>query len=224
MIRCACTATSKRTSMASFAGMYVGDAEVSRDDSRKRLLAPFGRWQLNDQARLGRVVMASLCSSGSHATTNSSLTATTGVLLAWDGRLDNTRDLASELGNAESASDHPFCDDAQYVCAAYLKWADRCVERLVGDFAFALWDSREQRLLLARDRFGVRPLYIAHEDGVYLWSSEIDYILSARVTKSNHLNLDYIAGFLTYTDCADETPYRGIYAIKPGTLSVVTPE
>lgn len=83
----------------------------------------------------------------------SGLRATTDLVIAADVRLDEPETLARSL------SLPPDTDDATLLLRAYQRWGTDCVTRLDGDFAFALWDAREQRIFAARDRFGVRPLY-----------------------------------------------------------------
>jgi asparagine synthase (glutamine-hydrolysing) len=82
-----------------------------------------------------------------------------GLIVTADARLDDREALAHTLGLA------PSTGDAALIAAAYERWGERCPERLEGDFAFAVWDRRRRRLFCARDRFGVRPLYVHHQTG-----------------------------------------------------------
>ncbi|HEV8187296.1 MAG TPA: asparagine synthetase B, partial [Pyrinomonadaceae bacterium] len=59
------------------------------------------------------------------------------------------------------ARDEPL-PDAELILNAYEKWGDDCVKHLLGDFAFAIWDERRQRLFCARDHFGVKPFFYTH--------------------------------------------------------------
>lgn len=88
-----------------------------------------------------------------------------------DARIDNREDLARAFGldHAEVA-DWP---DERYILAAYEKWGTDCVEKLLGDFAFALWDGRNRRLLLARDFIGARPLYYAVDGKRVAFASDV---------------------------------------------------
>lgn len=81
--------------------------------------------------------------------------------LAGDIRLDAREDLIAALCHSERSEESRRGSDAALVLRAYRAWGADCVQRLHGDFAFALWDEREQRLFCARDRFGVRPLFHA---------------------------------------------------------------
>lgn len=76
--------------------------------------------------------------------------------LVFDGRIDNRDELARVLAlSPERARDWP---DSAYVLSAFERWGEDCVPRLLGDFAFAVWDNQNHELFLARDYFGTRPL------------------------------------------------------------------
>ena len=95
--------------------------------------------------------------------------------IVFNGEVYNFRDLRSTL----QAQGHVFRtrSDTEVVLKSYEAFGDACVERLRGMFAFALWDRRRRRLLLARDRLGKKPLYYWHHDGLLLFASEIKALL-----------------------------------------------
>ena len=80
-----------------------------------------------------------------------------GCIVVSDSRLDNRPELAIELGLTDRAIDN--IGDGELLHAAWQAWGSDCANRLLGDFAFALWDPRSQRLFCARDIMGVRPFY-----------------------------------------------------------------
>lgn len=82
-----------------------------------------------------------------------------GLAVVADARIDNAADLSSELGLGRDVSTE------QLIAAAYRRWQEDCPAHFEGDFAFAIWDAREQRLLCARDPAGVRPFYYTHSGG-----------------------------------------------------------
>lgn len=89
--------------------------------------------------------------------------------LVFDGRIDNREELARVLALApERARDWP---DSAYVLAAFEKWGEDCVRRLLGDFAFAVWDAEKRELFLARDYFGKRPLVYFSDERFFLFAS-----------------------------------------------------
>lgn len=79
------------------------------------------------------------------------------LAIAADARIDNRDELIAALGLMDRPSDK--ITDSQLILAAYEKWGDRCPEKLLGDFAFAIWDGRSQRLFCARAPMGVKPFY-----------------------------------------------------------------
>ena len=105
--------------------------------------------------------------------------------LVYNGELYNTQELRRELMKAG----HRFRghSDTEVVLHAYAEYGDRCVDRFNGIFAFAVWETEGERLFLARDRIGVKPLfYMLHEGGL-LFASEIKTIL---VYPTVHARLD----------------------------------
>ena len=98
------------------------------------------------------------------------------VWVTFNGEIYNYRDLRSEL----QQRGHVFATraDTEVIVHGYEEWGDDCVLRFNGMFALAIWDARRQRLLLARDHFGVKPLYF-HDDGARLaWASELKALLT----------------------------------------------
>lgn len=109
------------------------------------------------------------------------------VLLIYNGEIFNFRELRGEL----VAAGHRFhsATDSEVIVHGYEEWGDRCVEKLNGMFAFALWDARSRRLLLGRDRYGVKPLYYWQRGSLVVFASEIKAILrhpdvAARVNRA----------------------------------------
>jgi asparagine synthase (glutamine-hydrolysing) len=103
--------------------------------------------------------------------------------IAADARIDGRAELAAEL-RAHGRRVPQQTDDARLILHAYGEWGERCVEHLVGDFAFAIWDGDRRRLFCARDHFGVVPCYYARlADGVVvgngLWSLRTHPAVSA---------------------------------------------
>src|SRR5438067_551558 len=97
--------------------------------------------------------------------------------LVWDGRLDNRGELTAALAGDLDRRD---VSDADLVLAGYRRWGEDIVGRLVGDFAFALWDGITRTMLCARDALGVRPLYYHHGGRGLLFASEVGALLEDR--------------------------------------------
>src|SRR6267142_687837 len=105
--------------------------------------------------------------------------------------------------------------DTETILHAYEEDGDRCVERLQGMFAFALWDRPRGRLLLARDRLGIKPLYYAVTPDELLFASEIKAILAAGSVRAA-LNEAILPEFLaTGFVAGPETFFRGVRKLPP---------
>ena len=111
------------------------------------------------------------------------------ILVAAEGRFDDFGTLQSDLGFDRDSS------IAQTLAAGYLKWGDRLLTRLRGDYALVIWDGTRQRLVAARDPLGVRPLFHAICDGQLCFVSEVDQLLAADLI-SVHLDDARVVEFL----------------------------
>lgn len=98
------------------------------------------------------------------------------LVLTADVRLDNRDELITSLkphGRAHEVT------DAELILRAYERWGLGCAEKLLGDFAFVLWDAREQALVCVRDHFGIKPFYYYHAPGrLFAFASEIKALLT----------------------------------------------
>ena len=98
------------------------------------------------------------------------------LVITADARIDNREELIAALSLAECRFEK--ITDSHLILAAYEKWGETCPEHLLGDFAFAIWDKRNQMLFCARDHFGVRPFYYHHcPRRMFAFASEIKALL-----------------------------------------------
>ncbi len=141
------------------------------------------------------------------------------VRLVHNGEIYNFPELREEL----IARGHSFRSrsDTEVIVEGYRAWGERVVERLRGMFAFALWDARARRLLLARDRLGQKPLYYRQAGGLFLFGSEIKAVL-AWPGVAREADLDAIHDYLTYQYVpAPKTAFVGIKTLPPAHCMVV---
>ena len=118
---------------------------------------------------------------------------------------------------------HSFASqgDAEVILAGYKQWGDHVIDRLRGMFAFALWDSRRRRLLLARDRLGQKPLHYAWHDGRLLFGSEIKAIL-AWPGMTRDADLEAIHHYLSFRCVpAPHTAFAGVRHLPPAHFMVI---
>ena len=134
--------------------------------------------------------------------------------IVFNGELYNFLDLRPEL----EAKGHVFHtrSDTEVILHAYEEWGMDCLKRLNGMFAIAIWDQPRDRLLLARDRIGEKPLYYYHHGGRLVFGSEIKAIL-ADPAIPRELNPRGLSNFLAFGHAiAPETMYRNIHKLLPG--------
>jgi asparagine synthase (glutamine-hydrolysing) len=144
------------------------------------------------------------------------------VACAFDGRIDNRDELIDALATKWPVARD--CPDHVLVRTAYLEHGEFCVERLKGDFAFALFDREARQLLLARDRLGVRPLCYTRLNGAFLFASEAKALLAAPgvYAEPDELMLaDFVLQFLS-TDSRQRTFFRNIHSLPPAHILIVT--
>ena len=147
--------------------------------------------------------------------TRSSSNGLAQCVLVFDGRLDNRRELIADL------SDHGVdasVDDAGLALASYGAWGDACASRLIGDFAFGLWDGGARRLFCARDPLGVRPLYVLVRDDLVAFATQVRQLL-AICPQTPPLDMEYVADRLALgvdRPNSGRTPYRSLSRLEPG--------
>ncbi len=142
-----------------------------------------------------------------------------GILLAADLRLDNRAALAAAIGIAgDAVSAMP---DSGVLLAAYRHWGAACVDRLLGDFAFALWDADARTLLLARDAMGQRALYHVG-DGFLAFASEVKALWAVDGVPRRLSEAAIGARLVFPVDVSPEaTLFDGIASLPGGTILCV---
>ena len=141
------------------------------------------------------------------------------VWISFNGEIFNYVELRAAL----QAAGHVFRtqSDTEVIVHLYERHGDDFVKHLNGQFAIALWDASRRRLLLARDRVGIRPLYHAESAGRTWFASEIKALLAAL---PGHATLDPhgLAQALTFWGPSDpDTLFRGIHSLPPGHLLAI---
>jgi asparagine synthase (glutamine-hydrolysing) len=145
------------------------------------------------------------------------------VVLAASARLDNREKLIEHLRLAPTA-DAPLTDP-ELILAAYTAWGEACPARLLGDFAFALWDAAAHKLLCVRDPIGVAPFYYHLSARRFVFANDIRAVL-AHPAVPGTLNDTAIAMHLRHPQYAmpEMTFLAGVKKLRPGRVLVVTPD
>jgi asparagine synthase (glutamine-hydrolysing) len=136
------------------------------------------------------------------------------IWIVFNGEIYNHAEIRREL----EARGHAYRtrSDTETIVHAYEEWGDDCVHRLRGMFAFAVWDAPKRRLLLVRDRLGIKPLYWAHAGDTLLFGSEIKAILASNLVDAE-ANYDVLPEMLsTRSTAGDETLFKNIRKLLPG--------
>jgi asparagine synthase (glutamine-hydrolysing) len=135
------------------------------------------------------------------------------LTITYNGEIYNFQEIREKL--KEKGYRFKSNTDTEVLLYGYQQWGEKVLERLNGMFAFAIWDDRKKRLFVARDRFGIKPLYYFWDGKRFVFGSEIKAILlhniKRKVNKSvakDYLNLRYMPG--------EKTLFQGIKKLLPG--------
>lgn len=137
-------------------------------------------------------------------------------VLAYNGTVYNFKELRRELeGRGRVFRSR---SDTEVVLGALAEWGEDAVRRFNGMFAFALWDSRERTLLLARDRFGMKPLYYARLGDALVFASEVKALLH-HPDFTAEMDTGALSEYLTFQNFfTDRTLFRDVRMLAPGCL------
>ncbi|MDP9308731.1 MAG: asparagine synthase (glutamine-hydrolyzing) [Actinomycetota bacterium] len=135
------------------------------------------------------------------------------LLIVYNGELYNFPELMPLL----EAHGHRFQSrtDTEVVLHAYEEWGPACLERFNGMFGFAIWDTRRRRLFLARDRFGIKPLYYSFHERRFLFASEIKALLQAGLPR--RVSPEALVEYFTFQNVlSDLTLFDGVRILPAG--------
>ena len=171
-----------------------------------------GLW-LGPHAALGHRRLAVIDLAGGVQPMRVSEDGRTLAVITYSGEVYNYRELRQEL----TSRGHRFHTDSdtEVVLRAYLEWGEDLVDRLNGMYAFAVWDTRTEELLLVRDRMGIKPLYYHPTPDGVLFGSEPKAIL-ANPMVSPVVDLDGLRELLSFAKTPEHAVYRGMAEVRPG--------
>jgi asparagine synthase (glutamine-hydrolysing) len=175
-----------------------------------------GKWiSANGQVGLGHVRLAIIdVESGTQPMSSEDGRYT----IVFNGEVYNYIELRAELGG-EGFRTH---SDTEVVLRAFQEWGEASLDRLRGMFAIAIWDAKEQRLFLARDRFGIKPLYWANTAEGFYFASEMKALLPFLSERA--VNADALADYFTFQFClGNKTLMSGVWQMPAAHCAVVAP-
>ncbi len=139
--------------------------------------------------------------------------------IAFNGEVYNFKELRSIL----EGKGHCFVSrtDTEVVLHAYMEWGPSCVEQFNGMFAFVLWDKTRQSLFLARDRYGIKPLYYSFQGNKFLFGSEQKALLAHDIV-SKEIDLEALLEYFTFQNIfTDKTLLKGIKLFPPASWALL---
>ena len=140
--------------------------------------------------------------------------AETGNWIVYNGEIYNFRDVRAEL--EKSGARFVSHSDTEVVLKAYARWGEECLKKFRGMFAFALWDARRQRLFIARDPMGIKPLYYAQAGSYFVFASEVRTLLGTGLVQTR-VDSAGLINYLTFGSAYDPlTLADGVRALPPG--------
>jgi asparagine synthase (glutamine-hydrolysing) len=140
------------------------------------------------------------------------------LVIVFNGEIYNYQELREIL----KQDGHVFTtlSDTEVLIHGYEKWGHDLTKQLRGMYAFAIWDKTNQELFLARDEWGIKPLYYYMTEDTFLFASEIKAFLDHPAFKKE-LNKEILASYLCFNSTpTEETFFKGVYRLEPGTQLV----
>lgn len=136
------------------------------------------------------------------------------TVLVFNGTIYNYRELRNDL--LEKGHRFQTEGDAEVLLHGYEEYGIGFLEQIRGPFAFVIWDNREQKLIGARDIFGVKPFYYYHDEGSFIFGSEIKGFLPHPSFK-REFHEDHLAEYLSFEYIpSEETLFKNVYKVLPG--------
>lgn len=137
-------------------------------------------------------------------------------------RLDNREELAGKL-NMRTADMNRMCD-TDLICRCYRKWEEDCVNHLIGDFVFVLYDEKRQKVFCGRDHMGVKPFYYFLSDDCFYCATSLPPLIYMD-NLPFQIRKKWIVDYLSHLSMSfDRTPYDTLYKLPPAHTLRVTPE
>jgi len=141
-------------------------------------------------------------------------------VIAYNGEVYNFQELRLELESLGEAFHSRT--DTEVVLKSYKHWGPDVVSRFNGIFAFALWDRERRELFLARDRYGIKPLYYTNIGSTFLFASEIKALLANPAVRAT-MDLEGLCEYLTFQNFfTDRTLFKGIRLLPAGSVTRVS--
>jgi len=137
-----------------------------------------------------------------------------------DARLDNRAELLNYLG-LNTKPEYQITD-TELILNTYVKLREKCIEKLVGDFSFAIWDKKDNKLFCARDHFGIKPFYYFYDGLTFIFGSQINQIFvdkNVKIQPNEPMIAEYLNG---YIESKEETLYKNVFRLPPANYLIIS--
>jgi asparagine synthase (glutamine-hydrolysing) len=201
--------------MSAICGIVNFDGKPVTEDEIRALMAPMASWGPDEsstwiEGNVGLGHLALRTTPASEYETLPFVDHTNGLAIAADAVIDNREELL--LSHSMAGEVAP---DSQLILGAYAKWGLTCLPRLLGDFAFAIWDRRESRLFIARDCCGMRPVFYARSRTTIVFASAVRALRTLPFVSCEPDELTIADYLLNLRNIKERTFYRDIERLPP---------
>lgn len=186
----------------------------------RRTLAPYGPDSDESYSKGGvSILYRAFCTTKESWREKQPYVSSSGAVITWDGRLDNRSELIRELKGLATVES----TDLAIVAAAYQRWGDNCLAKLIGDWALSISNPLDRSVLLAKDPFGSKHLYYSCEKDHCEWCTILDPLVLF-AGKTFTICEEYIAGWFSQVPAVHLTPYVGIHSVPPSACVLLRPK
>jgi len=211
--------------MSSICGIYKRKGSIAGEEETNQMIQQLNYWDadytdkvVHDSVGFGHLMLYNTPESKHEKLPFYDIDA--GLTIVADARIDNREELIDKT-RADATSG---ISDSQLILESFKIYSKRCVDHLVGAFAFVIWDTQKQELFCARDHIGFKPFYYYMDSGLFLFGTEIRHIANYPDVDAS-INEQYIADALTTLKSeSDQTFYKTIKKLPPAHYLLVKPE
>jgi asparagine synthase (glutamine-hydrolysing) len=211
--------------MSSFYGIWHRDGKPVSKELASKMQEQFDWWQPDESDYICKenllIGQATLWNTPESKHEHLPLQSDT-YILAMDARIDNREALAKELDLPSKPLER--IGDSEFILAAYRKWGEECADRLLGDFAFVIWDERREHLFCARDHLGIKQLYYYIDKHKFIFATDLKSLIESPLNLKLNINEDSVASYLAMYNIVnkDATFFNEIKKIPYGHTLIVT--
>lgn len=140
--------------------------------------------------------------------------------ISYNGEIYNFKEIRTEL---EAIGHHFYSNtDTEVVIKAYAQWQENCVHKFNGMFSFAIWDTVDKKLFIARDRYGIKPFYYYKNDRNFVFASETKAIVASNLYQKS-LDKEGLLEYLTFQNFfTHKTLFQNVHMLMPGYYGFVS--